>query len=862
MTKTVRFLIGFFLFAQAAFPSLLDMKKENPIVVDDKLRLSVLNEGCMRIEVGGYNDLPTYMIPKRDFSFSDFTITGDDNEIVVETKLCRFRCKTAALKKGERVRTADWKLVNCTMYAWRTNSPPNSLIFSGALPTIDFLGGSARLPKGMLSRAGFTVIEDRSPFIDGDRIIPRSSRPDMHEYYFLSYGTNYCGGLECFMDVSGRSPLPPRFSMGSWYSKWKAYSSKDYREIAANYEEHGFPLDVMPWDVDWHRKDAKTGNKWAGSINWTGWSVNRELLPDAEALISELKAKNIHVIPNIHPHDGIRSNEDCYPAFMEAMGESTNDNRTLELDLANPKYVRNYFKYAHGELEKAGVDYWWIDWQQNQFYPYVKGVPGLQHIPWLDKIYYEHSRTNGLRGMSVNRWGGLGSQRYPIFLSGDAYATWPMLAFLVPYTALAANSGCFFLAHDLGGFYGYENPELQVRWLQFGATTFAMRLHSDGRLNHLPWHYKEPYLSMVKSAYRLRAELLPYVYTCAKDASRKCRPIIRPMYYGWPNEEAAYGNPGQYMIGDKFMAAPIVSEGKGDDKIGFQTMWFPEEGWYNYFTGETFGKGERYLSADLHEFPLFLKEGVPMPLGRLGKNLAELPKEMDVMLFPMEKEGRGEFVLYEDDGTTEDYMNGLFAETRFEYVRSGEEHELRISKPEGLFKGIPERSFNIVVRNAEKMHEVSFNSETIDYDLNNDTHTCTIKLPKGMVGRIRFKMTHVSAESLRLESAERRAKNLQGEDKFKALGIALFEKDESESYLPIKHVHKFYPGGYCKSFTLENESFSSKVNPYNQDDPIVLPFPSPGQTNVVKNIRADLPGFIEEDIGKSVFYLKRMKRAY
>ena len=125
-----------------------------------------------------------------------------------------------------------------------------------------------------------------------------------------------------------------------------------------------------------------------------------------------------------------------------------------------------------------------------------------------------------------------------------------------------------------------------------------------------------------------------------------------------------------------------------------------------------------------------------------------------------------------------------------------------------------------------------------------------------------FKIKTVSPEAVRLELAERRSKNLQGEDKFKALGIALFDKDESAYYLPAKPVHKFYPGGYCRSFVLGNESFSSEIKPYNKNDAIVLPFPSPGQTNVIKNIKADLPGFIKDDIGKSVFRLNRMKRAY
>jgi hypothetical protein len=228
----------------------------------------------------------------------------------------------------------------------------------------------------------------------------------------------------------------------------------------------------------------------------------------------------------------------------------------------------------------------------------------------------------------------------------------------------------------------------------------------------------------------------------------------------------------------------------------------------------------------------------------------------------MEKEGGGEFILYEDDGKTENYMNDVFAETKFEYSKSGEEHMITIFEPHGLFKGLPERSFNIVIRNVEEITDVYFDSEIIKYDLNKDLHTCTIELPKGKVGTVKFKMTPISPETVRLEFAERRSKKLEGEDKFKALGIALFDKDESEYYLPIKWVHKFYTGGYCKSFTLENESFISKIEPFDKNGAIVLPFPSPGQTNIIKNIKADLPGFIKEDIGKSVFYLQRIKRAY
>lgn len=860
-----RIIVYALLLAAASFGSQTDWVKSNPMIISDDLRISVLNECCLRVEVGKFNDLGTYMVPERDLSFSDFSFTNNAsaNEISIKTKYCEFVCSLRHLKAGEKLDSKDWKIRNCTIYAWNTNTS-NNATFAGPLSTIDFKGGPVKLPGSLLSYAGFTVIEDTTPFIDGDSVIPRQNGPNDCDYYYISYGRDLYKGLDAFFKVSGRPPLPPRFAFGSSYSRWSPYTSTDYREIVGEYEKNELPLDLILWDVDWHRKDAKTGNKWAGAIDWTGWSINRELLPDAEKLISELKEKNIHVVPIVHPHDGIRSNEDCYADFMLAMGESSDGDKTLELDLANAKYVSNYFKYAHGELERAGVDYWWLDWQQDKFYPYVKGVPGLKHIPWLSRIYCDHSRKDNLRGLTFNRWGGFGSQRYPIYLSGDAFSSWSMLRFMVPYTALAANAGCFYLAHDLGGFYGGTgNPELQARWLQFGALTMAMRLHSDQKMEHRIWTYPEPFRSAMKNSFRLRAELMPYIYTCAYQAHKYSRPMIRPMYYGWPDESEAYKNPGQFMLGDCFLVAPLVQRGLGEDLISFQTMWFPEEGWYNYFTGETFGKGDRLLAGDLYEFPLFLKGGVPIPLGRMGKTLAELPQVMDIMLFPLEKDGEGEFSLYEDDGISEDYLNNICAITKFSYKLSGKIHEISICDPVGEFKGLPEkRSFEIVLRNIKSVAHVAFNGNEQDYDFDPELHVCTVKLPEGEVGKVVFEAELINSESVRMENALRRSKDLFDENYWKAFGIGLVEKDESPYYLKSEFTHKFFPGGFCCGFLFENNVAKAEVTLNNPWDAVKLPYPEEGTTNVISGIKAQLPSDVKKEVSEEKFVLKKAKRVH
>ena len=109
---------------------------------------------------------------------------------------------------------------------------------------------------------------------------------------------------------------------------------------------------------------------------------------------------------------------------------------------------------SHAPLEEQGVDFWWLDWQQDYIYPSVPGVPGLKHLPWLNQLWYQESERGGLRGQDYSRWGGWGDQRHPIQFSGDAGSEWPMLAFEVPFTLASGNAGCFFWAHDTGGFSG------------------------------------------------------------------------------------------------------------------------------------------------------------------------------------------------------------------------------------------------------------------------------------------------------------------------------------------------------------------------------------------------------------------------
>ncbi len=143
---------------------------------------------------------------------------------------------------------------------------------------------------------------------------------------------------------------------------------------------------------------------------------------------------------NDHPHDGIRPHEHNYDEFAKALG--VNPGEVPLFDLSDKNYMEKFFRYAHKPSEDIGVDFWWLDWQQNYLYPYVAGHNSTS-LQWINELYYRNSMREGKRGAGYSRWAGWGDHRHPIQFSGDAQANWPMLAFEVKLTACSGQGGCY-----------------------------------------------------------------------------------------------------------------------------------------------------------------------------------------------------------------------------------------------------------------------------------------------------------------------------------------------------------------------------------------------------------------------------------
>ena len=565
----------------------------------------------------------------------------------------------------------------------------------GAVVTVDAVGGPIPRQEGLLSRNGWYLINDTGKDVYKNGWLSLRDRSHVQDLYLFVYGTDYKAALRSLAAVSGHVPMTRKYVHGAWYCRWWPYTANDYRDIVRGYGEHDFPLDVLVFDMDWHRKDGKVGIGHAFTRGWTGYSWNRKLIPNPGELLKEFRDQNIYVTLNDHPHDGIRPNEDSYDAFVRTLGIDTATAGVPVFDAGNRKYMEAFFKHAHGESDSLGVAFWWQDWQQDYAYPVVRGTT-TKHVPWLNELYFNHSMQGNMRGAGFARWGGWGDHRHPIQFSGDAIGNWDMLRFEVDLTTTSGNAGCFFWAHDIGGFYDGLNSELYTRWTQFGLLNSSLRIHSvvGDKMDRRPWLWGEREEKAMRRIYHMRSQLMPYIYSSVRQCHTDMLPLNRGLYIEQPDTEASYEHPGEFYFGDLILGAPVTQAGEGVDKTVNQPVWFPAGNrWYSLFNGRAYDGGTtQNVDCPLEESPVFVKGGWPLPMQPYSPRMASAKLDtLIVRCYPGEDGVTNTYTLYEDDGLTTDYLKGNYAETPLTYSKANGSTTVTIAPAKGSYTGQPQR---------------------------------------------------------------------------------------------------------------------------------------------------------------------------
>ena len=265
-----------------------------------------------------------------------------------------------------------------------------------------------------------------------------------------------------------------------------------------------------------------------------------------------------------------------------------------------------------------------------------------------------------VRPYLVNRAGFAGIQRYAQTWAGDNYTSWTNVKYNIP-TILGmglsgvANQGC-----DIGGFDGpLPEPELFVRWVQNGIFQPRFSIHSCNNDNTVtePWTYPA-YTKYIRAAIQLRYSLVPYLYSLLYEASTKGSPIMRPLVYEFQDDPQVAEESFEFMLGASLLVANVVDKGQTA-----KSVYLPAGvDWLDLKTSQYYTGGQTItIPVDLGSIPMFLKAGSIVPQSKGLMNLHnDVIDKLDVLIEPSRD---AEFVVYEDDGVTNNYRQGETLET-------------------------------------------------------------------------------------------------------------------------------------------------------------------------------------------------------
>ena len=716
---------------------------------DGPARFQVLTSSLIRLEYaqdGGFEDRPTLTAATRPAAAAKFRTRVVDGVRVIRTSRMRLRYVIGSgpfspSNLALRVEIGGKKHSVHPGFptpapAPSTTPPPRTPLenpdpdpspatagnLGGWYRGLDGQRGPVPLHDGLLSRDGWYLLDDTAgPVLtEGGRWYEertaRSVPGSYQDGYLFAYGDDYVGALADFRKLTGPAPLLPQKAFGNWFSRYMGYSEFDYRKLLGEFRTNRVPLDVLVVDTDFKSPH-----------DWNGWQWTPAFFPDPRRFLDWAHSKGVDVTLNVHP--SISSDDPAYPGAEETAGGLLDGGPRCGVFIRNPEQTCSVWDWAqrddvasyfglHAPFEADGVDSWWLDWCCDESRVSATTLPG---DTWINSLYAQRQRDRGTRWLPLSRigtsmWdqampstGAWAEHRNSIHFTGDSDSTWEMLGFQTRFSAAeGAGIGHPYVSHDIGGFLGDELPDdLYARWVQLGAMQPILRLHSD-HAPRLPWEYGGRAGRIAGEFMRLRASLVPYLYTLAREAYDTGLPLVRAMYLGWPLQRNAYRFDRQYMLGDELLVAPVANPGDPARK----KVWFPPGRWVDIFTGSNYtGSDARVLSVPLEQMPVFARAGaivVRQPYADF-----ERPGGNRSLLVDVYAGADGGFELYEDAGAGFGYENGEFARTGLRWHQDGRGGRLEIGRARGHYPGdLAKRTYEVTIKGIDRPGSVALTAGT------------------------------------------------------------------------------------------------------------------------------------------------------
>ena len=473
--------------------------------------------------------------------------------------------------------------------------------------------------------------------------------------------------------------MPTKYSLGymgstMYYTELDKDSDKAILQFLDRCKEEGIPCDGFFMSSGY--TTGEDGKRYV--FNW-----NHDRFKNPAEFVSKLKEKGAALAPNIKP--GMLISHPLYKEFDEA-GAYIKDEKEEKsqtdrywggqasfVDFTNPKGRELWKKHLKESLVSLGITSIWNDNNEYEinnteaichFEGMKKEVSGLRPImpnlmALMAKETVEEVYPN-TRPYITNRAGFAGIQRYAQTWAGDNNTSWKSLKFNIPVIlglglSGVANQGC-----DIGGFFGpAPEPELFVRWVQNGIFQPRFSIHSCNNDNTVtePWMYPS-YTKYIRDAIQLRYKLVPYLYSLLFEAATEGSPVMRPLIYEFPEDKKLLEESFDFMIGSSILVANVLEKGAKTRKV-----YLPEGAtWFDWYTKQAYEGGQTIeVEVSLDSIPMFFRSGAIVPICEDLMNIhKDSIEKLNILIEPSQESS---FVLYEDDGTTNNYKNGDYLKT-------------------------------------------------------------------------------------------------------------------------------------------------------------------------------------------------------
>jgi alpha-D-xyloside xylohydrolase len=400
--------------------------------------------------------------------------------------------------------------------------------------------------------------------------------------------------LSEYTSLTGRSPVPPLWSFGLWMSRITYETEDEVRAVADKLRTLQIPSDVIHIDTGWFETD------WRNNYEF---STTR--FSDPAGMISDLRQEGFHISLWQLPYFSQKNS--LYDEIVEKGYSVTNAGGRLPfedaiLDFSNPDAVTWYKNKIKGLLD-LGVGAIKVDFGEDA--P-LHGVYHSGRTGWYERNLYPLRYNKAVSDITAEvtgeriiwaRSAWAGSQRYPVHWGGDAEITNQGMAGTLRAGLSLGLSGFTYWSHDIGGFTARSPRDLYRRWAAFGALTSHSRVH--GVPPREPWTYDEELLDDFRTSIELKYRLLPYIYAQSVESSNNGYPVLRSLFFEFPDDPTSWMIEDQYMLGSDFLVAPFF-----DDR-GSREVYLPPGEWIDYQTGQTY-TGEMWHQIDEGEIPIVL----------------------------------------------------------------------------------------------------------------------------------------------------------------------------------------------------------------------------------------------------------------